>query len=281
MSSKQFDVILMNPPYQQSSKDGIGRNKLLWPLFVEKAIVLCKDDGYIANIHPSIWRKPWSKLYSILIAYDIQILKMHSKKAAKQIFGANTRFDYYILKKAKYQKSTAINDEEGNVAVLDISGLPFLPSANIFGVLDLIDSTGRNRLNVLYCTYYHTKYKSLVKDKKSDTHKYPLLHSVVKDGPVFMYASTTERGLFGVKNKVILNVGEHIRPLLDLEGEYGMTEGAFAIVCDSREEAEAIFKAVGSEKFSREVVKATKWSNYKVEYAMFHYFKKDFWKKFV
>jgi hypothetical protein len=277
----QFDVVIQNPPYQRPSEDGIGRNKLLWPYFVQKSLELCKDDGYIANLHPSIWRKPWAKLLPLLSSYDMQYIHMHSKKAAKKIFGANTRFDCYILKKAPYQKYTRITDENEQRCDIDITGLPFIPSANINTVLNLIDNTGKNRLNILFDTRYHTKYKHLVKSEKSEEFKYPLIHSVVKNGPVIMYTSTTERGIFGVKNKVILNIGEHIRPILDIEGEYGMTEGCFAIVCDSKEEAENVWKAVGSEKLSAEVVKATKWSNYKVEYAMFCYFRKDFWRDFI
>jgi hypothetical protein len=72
-------------------------------------------------------------------------------------------------------------------------------------------------------------------------------------------------------------MGEKLYTLLDLNGDYGMTECCFAIVCSSAEEANKINEALNSEAFA-EVVKSTKWSNYKIEYKMFEYLRKDFWR---
>lgn len=279
MSGKKFDVILMNPPYQKPSRDGIGRNKLLWPLFVEKALELCKEGGYIANIHPSIWRKPDYKLFQKLVKYNILRLCMNSKKAGNKVFGVNTRFDWYVLQKSPYVGPTLIIDEAGGKFSSDIRKFNFLPSANIEQVMKLMTTQPREQVEILYCTRYHRKYKELVKEEKTDKFCYPLVHSIVKNGPVLLYTNTTERGIFGIKNKVIINMGETLYSLLDLEGAYGMTECCFAIVCDSAEEAENVNRAINTKKFAQ-VVASTKWSNYKIEYKMFCYLRKDFWKLF-
>ena len=279
MSDRKFDVIIMNPPYQKPSKDGIGRNKLLWPLFVEKALELCKDNGYVANIHPSIWRKPDYKLLPKLIRYNLLRLRMHSKKIGQKIFGVSTRFDWYVLQKKPYQGKTIIVDEQKHKTALDLRGLPFIPSANVSDVLELTTVDPKNQLNILFDTRYHRKYKQLVKEERTEEFCFPLVHSIVKGGPKLMYTNTTERGIFGIKNKVIINMGETLYSLLDLEGAYGMTECCFAIVCDSAEEAENVNRAINTKKFAQ-VVASTKWSNYKIEYKMFCYLRKDFWKLF-
>lgn len=283
MTGNKFDVILMNPPYQMPSEDGIGRNKLLWPLFVEKSIEICKDEGYVAHIHPSIWRKPGQKLFKFISKFSIIHLRMYSKKSAKKIFGASTRFDWYLIKKELYNGKTLIIDEENNSCFLDISLLPFVPSSKINKVSSIMNFSGAKEdcLDVLFCTRYHSKYKELVLEESSDSHKYKLLHSITAKGPRFMFTNTKERGIFGVKNKVIINMGEKVYAFLDLDGSYGTTEGCFSIVCSSEEEARQVFKAVTSEKFQEEIIKSTKWSNFKIEYDMFSYFKKEFWKEFV
>jgi hypothetical protein len=145
--------------------------------------------------------------------------------------------------------------------------------------MKLMTTQPREQVEILYCTRYHRKYKELVKEEKTDKFCYPLVHSIVKNGPVLLYTNTTERGIFGIKNKVIINMGETLYSLLDLEGAYGMTECCFAIVCDSAEEAENVNRAINTKKFAQ-VVASTKWSNYKIEYKMFCYLRKDFWKLF-
>jgi hypothetical protein len=55
---------------------------------------------------------------------------------------------------------------------------------------------------------------------------------------------------------------------------------AFAIKINSVGEAENLVKAIQSEKF-KEIIKATKWSNFQINYKMFKSFKKDFYKLFI
>jgi len=66
--SKKFGIILSNPPYQASGNSSNGRKggagNELWDKFVEKIIPMCKDNGHIAIIHPSAWRKPEHKIFS-------------------------------------------------------------------------------------------------------------------------------------------------------------------------------------------------------------------------
>jgi hypothetical protein len=81
-------------------------------------------------------------------------------------------------------------------------------------------------------------------------------------------------------SKVILSMGRYLYPTVDFKGEYGMTQNAFGIKVNSMEEAENIKRAIESDKF-KEIIKATKWSNFQTDWRMFKYFKKDFWKEFV
>jgi hypothetical protein len=56
--------------------------------------------------------------------------------------------------------------------------------------------------------------------------------------------------------------------------------GSIAIRTSDLIEAENIKKALLSENFKK-VLKACVWSNFRVEWNLFRYIKKDFWKEFV
>jgi tRNA1(Val) A37 N6-methylase TrmN6 len=56
----KFDVVVGNPPYQESKEHGkkVTGNGALWVKFTLKSIELCKDNGYVAFIIPDSWTAP-------------------------------------------------------------------------------------------------------------------------------------------------------------------------------------------------------------------------------
>ena len=65
-----------------------------------------------------------------------------------------------------------------------------------------------------------------------------------------------------------------------MKGVYGMTQGAMAIQVNSLEEAINISKAISSDKFNT-ILKSCLFGNYRIDWNIFTYFKKDFWRDFV
>ena len=78
----------MEPPYQAAGNASTGRKggagNEFWDKFVEKLISLCNDNGYIAMIHPSTWRKPEHKIWNKITKYYIKYLEIHNKKDAQK-----------------------------------------------------------------------------------------------------------------------------------------------------------------------------------------------------
>ena len=62
-----------------------------------------------------------------------------------------------------------------------------------------------------------------------------------------------------------------------LNSKRGQHQG---IQIDSKTEGEEMKKALESEKFNN-FLKACRWSNFRIEWQMFKYFRKDFWKEFI
>jgi hypothetical protein len=66
-----------------------------------------------------------------------------------------------------------------------------------------------------------------------------------------------------------------------MKGEYGMTKNSMGIKIDNIEEAENIKRVLESEIFRKEVLGACSWSNFRIDWMLFTYFKKDWWKEFI
>ena len=87
----KFDVIVGNPPYQDSNKTS-GKNSSLWTKFIIKADNLLNKDGYLLYITPLSWIAPTSaqkkQLKSVFTENNLIYLDTSCKKYfnVKKIF---------------------------------------------------------------------------------------------------------------------------------------------------------------------------------------------------
>ena len=78
--------------------------------------------------------------------------------------------------------------------------------------------------------------KKWMLSKETPEFTYRCVHSTRKAGISNMYSKVNDRGHFGV-SKVIFGESGIYKPVIDMEGKYGMTHGAMAIQVDNLEEA--------------------------------------------
>lgn len=201
---------------------------------------------------------------------------MLSLEKSKAVFGAGTKVDFYCIKNCNGTGLTQVTDENDVISNLDLRVMNFLPGANIQFVLSLLTQDSTQAVNVLYDTTYHGVH---TKKRKTSTHFNKVLHTINKKGLVFRY-SDRNKGHYGIK-KVIVNETGRPYPYNDYEGKYAMSQETFGIVVETPEEAELVTKAIASEKFYKNVICSTRWSNFRLDYKMIKYFRKDFWKEFV
>jgi hypothetical protein len=275
----KFDVVIGNPPYQAHTKGGNGQRDL-WDKFVIKSLELCKDSGHVALIHPSKWRKPEHKLFKEFKNLVLKFLSIHNAEDGQKTFKCSTRYDWYILQNKKNEgEKTVIKDENGVTHKIDLKDLPFLPNFNFTGFWKLLANQGNEVCNVIYSSSFYDARRPYMSKIKTEQNILPCIYSLKKDNRLDIIYSSKNLGHFTV-SKVIISGGKYPYPLIDMEGKYGMCNNAFAIQVDSVEEAEGIVKALNSEKF-KQIFISTKWSNFQIDYKMFKYFKKDFWKEFI
>ena len=267
----KYDVIVQNPPYQipkQKTYSGTrGSNYSLWDKFVVHSFSFLKEKGgYIGCITPSNWRRTEHRLYET-IAPHLKFLSIYNKKAGLELFGAQTRFDVYLLhigNESRQKKLATIVDEERNVHHIDPMQWRFLPNSHY----DLIQKhfSFNTQRDILYDTNeYNSKSLSVRKTKRN---KFPVVHTMTKKGLGIRY-SAKKRGHFNIP-KVILNVNEKLYPYNDWKGEYGMSQLSFGIPIKTKKEGDGWVETLNSKEF-QDIVKSTKWGSFQTDYKMFRY----------
>ena len=279
----KFDVIIGNPPFQKEQdgkRTGGYGGRTLWDKFIIKSLGLLSPKGYLCFITPPGWRKPESELYELMTKQN-QLVYLHifGKKDGQQLFHVSQRIDLYIIQTRTPTKNTEIVDELGNKLDIDLSKFEFLPNYEYTTISKILSTDTDNGIDILYSRSLYGTDKSNMSIKKTETYKYPVVHSITQDGLVFWYTNDKSKGHFGIP-KVLLNFNENQYPVNDYEGKYGMSQITFGIPITSKKQGDDIVKAINSPKF-KEIIKATKWGAFQTDWRMFKYFKPDFYKSFL
>jgi methylase of polypeptide subunit release factors len=135
-----FDVVIGNPPYQETTKDGRkDQASNLWTKFWVKALELTADDGYVALITPTSWMSPSANLkgtFKLLgknRLWDVfSYYTSHARiEGVKDYFkGVNSSFGIVSVSKAGRKGLTFLEGYR--------SDLGFLPKSGIENVLSKV-----------------------------------------------------------------------------------------------------------------------------------------------
>jgi hypothetical protein len=106
----EFDVVLGNPPYQDSKKTQ-GKNSSLWTKFIIKSNQLVKNNGILSFVVPISWFAPSESqkndLKKVFLENDLIFVDTNCKK----YFTVGSTFSYFGVKKSNTNIETLINDE--------------------------------------------------------------------------------------------------------------------------------------------------------------------------
>lgn len=304
----QFDVIVGNPPFNADQtyegKKGGGAN--LWPNFVDKSLRgdLLKPDGFLLFVHPALWRKPPSPRAPTqfeLMTHDNHMLylEIHNKNEGLAVFGAQTRYDFYVIQKRKPTpgvSTTYILDQRGQkYAAFDLSRWHFLPnhSYDVFGPL-LRSPDDTSKPNVIFSRGKYGTDNPWVHEHQRTPEDIPLIHSTPKGGPRILWSHPVECDKVVFKDvedcirmvgvpKVIFGESGINKVIIDLEGRYGQTQGAIGLRIpgvnpdEQKAEADLMSAALESDIF-HDILDAMSFSNFRIDWRMFLYLRQDFYK---
>ena len=271
----KFDVIVGNPPY---NKNGVNKGGAFWSEFIHTSFYNLNKNGFLCFVHPSAWRKPQDDktktkgIYNLMTKQNHLIyLEIHDIKAGKKTFNAGTRYDWYILQKKYSDKPTIIKDQLGIEHIIQLKDWVFLPNHSYNIIKPLLGVS----VNVIYSGNQYGSVKKWVQDTKTDEFKYPLIHSTPKKGVRYKWTNTLDPpvkkkvNMFGVSKLIFGETGIN-NIIIDMEGEYGLTNGAIGIKIDSIDEGLKLKNTLESEKF-KNVLNACSWGNYRIDWRLFNH----------
>jgi len=278
----KFDIIVMNPPYQEL-KEGFKKSQALWDKFVIKTVSDLIEGGYLVAVHPDGWRSPkgvFKTVQNLLTSKQLLYLEMHNVKDGVKTFGATTTYDFYCLHNVPCAFNTKIKCQDGVIEIVNLAKMEFIPNAMFKEFEKLITNDPDEKVIVQYDrTAYETR-KEYISREQTEEFKYPCVYLTYKDGSIkLMYSSTNQNGHFGIP-KVIFSNGGASKPVIDINGEYGLTQFAYGIE-DNVDNLHYIQKAMLTPEFIKLMYYACGNTGNRYHYKVIALFRKDFWKDFI
>ena len=278
-----FELVIGNPPYNSPRNTGTGNT--IWQHFVRKTlndwVIPC---GYLSFVHPPGWRKPQSENSKsrdlfVKMCHENQMLylEIHNANDGMKAFNCGTRYDWYVVQKVSSFEHCKVKDENDIFYEINLQEWNWLPNYNFNDIAVLLARDGEKSCDVIFSRSAYGSDKIWVSKTMDDKHNNILVHSTSKSGVRYMYSSVDNKGHFGV-SKVIFGDNSFCNTIIDENGEYGMTEHAIAIHSDDVEELKHIQVCLKNNKFYDNIIKPCLWSNFQIDWRLFTYFKKDFWK---
>ena len=279
----KFDVLVGNDPYQE--KVGPKKTEPLWNKFFMKRMSLLKEGGFMCLIHPSGWRNITGKfkdVQEVIRSKKVSFLSIHNEKDGMETFGAETRYDYYVLQNVDNDGSeTMVRFQDGQVKNMVLDNMDFIPNGGIDLLNTLLAKEGEETVEMIHSYSDYETRKSWMSKTQTNEFTHPVVYTVdYLSQPTFYYSSTNQKGHFG-KPKVIWSNGRisSIGNYIDETGEFGLTQFAYAIV-DEVENLENIKKALDSKKF-KNLMELCAVGQLTVNHKVVAKFKKDFWREFI
>jgi hypothetical protein len=279
----RFDVLVGNDPYQE--KVGPNKTEPLWNKFFFKRISLLKEGGYLSLIHPSGWRNITGKFKDVqntIRSKKVKFLSIHNEKDGMSTFGAETRYDYYVIQNIDSDGGkTTVRFQDGEVKNIVLDKMEFIPNGGIDLLNKLIAKDGEETVEMIHSYSDYETRKSWMSKSQTNEFTYPVVYTVdYLSQPTFHYSLTNQKGHYG-KPKVIWSNGRisSIGNYIDANGEYALTQFAYAIV-DDVENLENIKNALDSKKF-KNLMELCAVGQLTVNHKVVAKFKKDFWREFI
>lgn len=263
----RFDVILTNPPFQ----DTVNRNSTPHKLWIDftKAVFsrLLADGGTLCQVSPASFGSPSNVVLDLMREYQTSVLRFdtegHFRRAGSNV--GSTFSDYAITKEPTGDAITTVVTASGEFSLaLDLS-VWYLPndlsetSMSIHRKV-IFETTDKLPVEWDYVTCHNIKrhaHRTKVVTLSENEHEdfpYPAYHT---NNKVWW---TSVRPEWATQPKVVWSRSGYMQPIADA-GEYCVTDMAYYVLTDTYQEAQNL-AANMSVDVLRYVYTTAKWSGY-------------------
>ena len=246
VTSKNFDVIIGNPPFNNNGLKKVPTNKELnkkqdgstiWRAFLIKSMGFLKHKtGLLCMFIPSIWLKPdKERIYYFLTQYNIKKLNCFSNTETNRIFKGNSQTPscFFLLTKSITDKIISIFDTNLN-KYIDYhlkSDIP-IPVCNINIINKLNNGVHKGQSSIQVIKTNLPPKKTILSTTKTEETPYPNITTCLLNKKGGLGVSPTSHMIINYSNiplyganepKLILAHKMYGLPYLDISGEFGIS----------------------------------------------------------
>jgi hypothetical protein len=236
-------------------------------------------------VHPPLWRKPQSPRQVCKGFFDMMTkenkmiyLEIHTKEDGEKVFGAGTRYDWYIIQKTKPEigYKIEIKTQDGDVEYLQVHNWCFIPNNNFRLAEKLLAKEGEEKCSVLDTNRVDFTGGFKEYEEQTEEYRYPVIHSTAKRSTRVYYTNTKDKGCFGIPKIIFGRTGLY-NVIIDMDGEFGVSRNTAGIITDDPIEAKKMAEFLLKPAFTKLARTTFLWSLYGLDFNLFKYFKKDFY----
>lgn len=256
----KFDLIIANPPFQDTGRRGKTPHKLWIDFTIKTFERWLKQDGYLAQVSPSSFRSPNSKILEIMRKLDTLTIHLDSGKFFP---GVGSSFAHYIIRNRPKPKDfrTLIVDGDKS-AKIELSKkviyLPILIDAESLAVHRKVMFADSPKLDVRWdyvtCHNILLRKSDTLSKSKTKRHRFPLLHTNAQ-----IWWSSIQQA-FALHKKVMWSRSGYTKPFYD-NGKLGATDMAYYVLVENDSRGEHLTKVLNSKLFQY-VFTTAKWSGF-------------------
>ncbi len=257
---EKYDLVVSNPPYAKF-KDGkrTAKNHNLARSFIEKALKMTKEKGYILFIVPDNWMSYADRniLPKLMSEYQFVHLNIHGAK--KWFPKVGSSFTWFLLQKTPNKKPFTVENNyfiKNKKKVTLPTGVDFIPlyyDDTVKSIIEKVVRSDTKKYLVETTSNLHKHGKShFLSAVKDETYKYKIRHTPTQT----IWSSVKHKYQDGYK--VFISLTNQYGTFID---NCGMTQSIAFVRCDSLKEAENIQKELSSPVY-RFVNSITRYGNF-------------------
>lgn len=251
-----FDLVIGNPPYETRDENGKTKGGTnLYSQFINYAINIIKENGYLLYITPISWLSPSTNsqsggdlLHNVFLKYDLLILNLNE---CKKHFNKGSTFSYYLIQKSITKCITRVRSEykkqiiDSEIDFKEYKNMPFLPihiTADTIKLVNGVINNSNDKLKISRARTLDTSNKSgknHLQKNKTDTFQYITYHT----SETTFYSDIKQPNY--EKFRILLNMSGYLKPTI--VKQCNTTESKFYIEYDDIELLNKIVIMLNSE----------------------------------
>lgn len=233
MKEKNWDLIMANPPYS----GGGNKNRSLSNEFIEHAIDLLNENGYLCFVTPNNWmtyNNNNTTLKKLLEEGSFIVIDNDVKKYFK---GVGSSFTIFVWQKGVFSNRTHVvnnylkKDVQENVKIdKDVKFIPLYISQDTLNITKKTVGDNENNRFFYRCDLHNFTQKKYLSDTQDDEFKYKTIHTMRKTR-----YSTKKQDIYDKWN-IIVPLSTYYVP--KVMNNVNVTQSVGYISFDSEEKAE-------------------------------------------